>query len=108
MTFGTLADVRGLRGEDTVARLALEHLPGDAGGPVLDTGGNVLGMLLPRTQSAQQLPPDVSFAVDSDALFEALERMGVSPQRGAAAQGLAPQEITSVGVGMTVLVSCWD
>jgi hypothetical protein len=83
-------------------------MPGDAGGPVLDAGGNVLGMLLPRPAGSQQLPVDVGFALDSDALFEALERMGVSPRRGTAKGDLAPQEIARLGLGMTVLVSCWD
>ena len=108
VTYGTLEDIRGLHGEETLARLSLEHLPGDAGGPVLDAGGNVVGMLLPRPQGSQELPSDVSFALDSDALFEALQRMGVTPRRGTENVGLAPQQISSLGLGMTVLVSCWD
>ncbi len=108
ITFGTLADLRGLRGEDSLSRLSLEHLPGDAGGPVLDTGGNVLGMLLPRAEGSQQLPADVSFALDSDALFAALERMGVNARKSDQTEDLPPQDITRMGLGLTVLVSCWD
>ena len=35
-TYGTLADTRGLNGEETVKRLALNAAPGDVGGPVFD------------------------------------------------------------------------
>ena len=47
LTFGTLSDVRGLRGEQNLKRLALTVQPGDVGGPVFDASGNVIGMLLP-------------------------------------------------------------
>ena len=44
MTFGQLADVRGLNGEENLRRLALSAQAGDAGGPVFDMSGRVLGM----------------------------------------------------------------
>ncbi|MCK4712062.1 MAG: trypsin-like peptidase domain-containing protein, partial [Marinosulfonomonas sp.] len=63
MTFGTLSDIRGLRGEANLRRLALSAQDGDAGGPVFDMAGSVLGMLLPKAQgTGQRLPDDVSFA----------------------------------------------
>ncbi len=68
LTFGTLADLTGLRGEAELTRLALATQVGDAGGPVLDAGGAVIGMLLPRAGgNGQQLPDDVSFAADAGA-----------------------------------------
>ncbi|NCQ35253.1 peptidoglycan-binding protein, partial [bacterium] len=45
LTFGRLADIRGLNGEDEVKRLTLTAQPGDVGGPVFDNSGAVLGML---------------------------------------------------------------
>ena len=108
MTFGTLSDIKGLRGEDQLSRLSLEHLPGDAGGPVMDARGNVLGMLLPRPQGDQQLPPDVSFALNSTTLAEALRRMGVQTKAGTALGDLSVIDMTRRGLDMTVLVSCWE
>ncbi|KZY29821.1 peptidoglycan-binding protein, partial [Roseovarius sp. HI0049] len=51
LTFGQLADARGLNGEENLKRLALATLEGDAGGPVVDAYGAVVGMLLPASQS---------------------------------------------------------
>ena len=48
LTFGALEALSGLEGEAAVNRLSLDTRPGDAGGPVLDATGSVLGMLLPR------------------------------------------------------------
>ncbi len=108
LTFGTLEDMRGLSGEENRKRLALASLPGDAGGPVLDTGGAVLGMLLPRDSGSRQLPEDVSFAAKSEDIQALLGRAGL---RATATQGqaaMAPEDLTTVAAGMTVLVSCWE
>jgi len=108
LTFGTLEDVRGLAGEDTVKRLALAVLPGDVGGPVFDAGGTVMGMLLPR-ESAQGrvLPEQVNFAAKGDLILNFLRGAGVDPSARTAATVLAPEDLTALATDMTVLVSCW-
>lgn len=109
LSFGTLADVRGLNGETGMARLALSALAGDAGGPVLDGAGGVLGMLLPGGGPGErQLPPGVSFAANAATIGAVLARAGV---RAAAATGgvsMPPSDLTRLAGGMTVLVGCWD
>ncbi|MDU9004875.1 serine protease [Sedimentitalea todarodis] len=109
LTFGTLADVKGLRGEAQMSRLTLKALPGDAGGPVLDAGGGVLGMLLPSvTDDSKQLPADVSFAADAGAIRSVLDLAGLTVEDPADQSELPPAEITRIASGMTVLVRCWD
>ncbi|WP_343081309.1 serine protease [Ostreiculturibacter nitratireducens] len=109
MTFGSFAEAKGLQGEDTLARLALAALPGDAGGPVFDTTGAVLGMLLPRSQSGGRvLPAGVGFAVDSDAIAAALTTAGVTASQSQENGSMAPEDLTQLALGMTVLVSCWE
>ena len=108
LTFGTLSDTRGLRGEAELTRLALAAQPGDAGGPVFDAGGSVVGMLLPELGGAQQLPPDVRFAAKSEAIAAVLRQAGVGGLAGGSSQGVAPQDLMRLAEGMTVLVSCWD
>lgn len=108
MTFGRLADATGLAGETDVNRLELPALPGDAGGPVFDENGNVMGMLLPQKQSARQLPEDVRFALTVDALSGVLTEAGVTAAKGRETTTLPPEDIATRGVAMTVLVSCWE
>ncbi|MEQ9260067.1 MAG: serine protease [Roseovarius sp.] len=108
LTFGQLADVRGLNGEEELKRLALNALEGDAGGPVVDGYGAVVGMLLPHTQGGRQLPEGVSFAVDAEALTGILSGAGVLPQAATYAQPLPPETLAKTASGMTVLVSCWE
>lgn len=108
MTFGTLSDVRGLNGETDLARLAMNTLPGDAGGPVLDAGGGVLGMLLPADQTGRALPEGVQFALDRQALQDVLAQAGMAAAGTNSATPIDPIDLSSAATGMTVLVSCWD
>jgi peptidoglycan hydrolase-like protein with peptidoglycan-binding domain len=108
VTFGTLSDLRGLDGEDQIKRLALTPLPGDAGGPVLDTGGHLLGMLLPRSNSDQSLPEDVNFAVNGAAIKTVLDAAGLSVNAVDTSDPLPVEDLRDRASGMTVLVSCWD
>lgn len=108
LTFGKLADVKGLNGEANLTRLALAALPGDAGGPVFDTGGGVVGMLLPTANSSQKLPGDVSFAADAAAIRSLLDSAGTIAESNAETGALAPDDLSRIATGMTVLVSCWD
>ncbi|WP_037307520.1 serine protease [Ruegeria halocynthiae] len=108
LTYGQIADVRGLNGEDGVKRLALASQPGDAGGPVFDDSGQVVGMLLPTPTEGRTLPGSVSLAATADRLSEALGQAGVSGQSGQPTAQISPNELSRRANGMTVLVHCWD
>ncbi len=109
LTFGALEAQAGLNGETGVKRLSLDIQPGDAGGPVLDSTGSVLGMLLPRaTSSNQQLPAGVAFAATTAVLTAKLAQEGIAPAPSVRVGAIAPEDLSALATGMTVLVSCWD
>ena len=108
LTFGRLADLRGLNGEENVKRLSLTAQKGDAGGPVFDNGGAVLGMLLPRASTnGQVLPPEVSFALDADQILTSLQAAGISVLTTDTMAFMPPETLTLRAAENTVLVSCW-
>ncbi|MFK7870965.1 MAG: serine protease [Roseobacter sp.] len=108
LTFGKLADVKGLNGEENLSRLDLRAQSGDAGGPVFDGSGAVMGMLLPKAEGGAALPEDVSFALESTAIAEIANQAGVALTAGARAGAVAPRDLRLAAQGMTVLVSCWE
>jgi peptidoglycan hydrolase-like protein with peptidoglycan-binding domain/S1-C subfamily serine protease len=108
LTFGQLEDVRGLSGEEDLNRLALTALEGDAGGPVVDSYGAVVGMLLPASQDGRQLPDGVSFAADAEAVITALSNAGIQPRAATSGAPVDPATLSETAAGMTVLVSCWE
>ncbi len=112
VSFGRLEDLGGLDGEPDRVRLSLTTLEGDAGGPVLDATGALVGMLLPRQVTAGRvLPEDVAFALDAGAIGDALERAGrlaaATDAAGGGGAALAPEDLGARARAMTVLVSCW-
>ncbi|MDE4190717.1 trypsin-like peptidase domain-containing protein [Phaeobacter gallaeciensis] len=109
LTFGTLADIKSLDGNNGVIRLDLAAQPGDAGGPVLDASGAVLGMLLPREIKGRQLPEGVSFGINATALRNAITAAGIaSADQSVGAAPLSNEALVRHASGMTVLVSCWE
>lgn len=109
LTFGTLEATEGLAGEPGIKRLALAALPGDAGGPVVDNTGAVLGVLLPAaTDPARILPEGVAFAATGPAIAAALQAQGVTLAQAARQGALPPEDLARQAARMTVLVSCWE
>lgn len=115
VTFGRLADLRGLDGSGDVYRLDVTVTPGEAGAPVLDGSGAVTGMLLaPQATGAggqgarQVLPESVVFAAASAKLSNWLEAQGLAVQTSGAAGDIPPADLTALARNMTVQVSCWQ
>jgi len=109
LNFGQVAGLSGLEGEETLRRLAVQVMPGDAGGPVFDSTGSVLGMLLPRDDSgARVLPGDVNFAADGALIHRALRGAGLRPASLDRSTVLPAEELALQAADMTVLVSCWN
>ena len=111
LTRGTLEEGQGLNGETGLSRLALRVMDGDAGGPVLDDSGAVVGMLLAADpKAAQQLPPGVAFAASGAALTQLLtnpQGPALTLKAASSAAKATPDALNAAARGMTVLVSCW-
>lgn len=108
LTFGTLADVKGLRGEDMLNRLSIRTMDGDVGGPVLDSTGATVGVLASAGLAGRALPEDVSFSVSGAALASMLDEAGIGLASGVSATSLPPEDLVGIAADMTVLVSCWE
>lgn len=108
LTYGTLEDIRSLDGNDQVKRLSVLSQPSNAGGPVMDDAGTVLGMILPRTGSdVQTLPADVHFSLDAQMIVDLLEAQGIVLEKSPAASEITPVALSREAADVTVLVSCW-
>lgn len=105
---GTFSEASGLNGEQDIARLTLQTLPGDVGGAVLDSTGAMIGLLAPRKDEAgRELPKDVSFILQGSAIAAALQDKAAVPALATTTATLATEELAQRARDMTVLVSCW-
>ena len=108
LTFGTLADIKGLNGDTRVQRLEIASHAGDVGGPVFDGSGAVTGLLLAGDDGARQLPDSVAFAADTPVLAEFLSANGIRPATSQTTEPMAPEDLTLLAGDLTVLVGCWN
>ncbi len=109
LNFGTLADMQGLDGDDRVARLDVTLEPSEAGAPVLDLTGAVIGMALPAPQGGRALPDGVGFALRGDQLSGILEAAGVTLSPAPAnPEPMSRNALARYGANLAVLVTCWN
>lgn len=109
LTIGRLSDMTGLAGEADLRRLTIDVQEGDTGGPVFDSNGSVMGMLLPAPQSADRvLPEDLHFALSGNAILNALEQAELRGAHNRANAAMPNETLTRVSADLTVLVSCWN
>ncbi|MEJ6389068.1 serine protease [Gymnodinialimonas ulvae] len=107
-TFGTLADLRGVNGETNVQRLEVATADSEAGGPVLDVTGNVIGMVLPGTVEGRTLPEEVTLALRADQLVSLLQEAGIGVSVAQPAGALNRENLSREAADMTVRISCWN
>lgn len=107
LTYGTLAAMSGLDGDETVRRYAMSVRPGDSGGPIFDRSGTVLGMLTAPEEGARTLPDGVAFGADVETIATFLDQAGVEPRSALPGETLARGLLERRATDMTVLVGCW-
>lgn len=107
-SFGSLAELRGVNGEDTIQRLDVATADTEAGGPVIDIMGNVIGMVLPGTVGDRTLPSEVTLALRADRLISVLEEAGIGVTLAQSSGAMNRENISREAADMTVRVSCWN
>lgn len=108
LTYGEIADLAGLDGDPNIQRLGIEARETEAGGPVFDPTGAVLGMVLPSEVEGRSLPQGVTFALRGDILASILNEAGIAPVAAPQDRALGQEALARLGADMTVLVSCWN
>jgi S1-C subfamily serine protease len=109
---GIVSALAGPRGDRRFIQLGAAVQPGDSGGPVMDTSGQVIavvaGTLDPApVQRATGLPPqNVGFAVRGERVRRFLDSLGVSYRTGRSEARLEGTRIAERARELTVLVEC--
>lgn len=109
LTFGTFAEPKGLNAETDLHRLAVSLSPSDAGGPVIDSSGTVVGLVLPReVQNGRVLPEDVQLIAAPARMTAFLSELDIEPVTPSAPKTYAAEKLAGLASDMTVLVNCWN
>jgi peptidoglycan hydrolase-like protein with peptidoglycan-binding domain len=108
ITMGQLQALTDLSGHAGVARLELDSLPGDIGGPIYDLYGSVIGILLPPPpQGSRQLPANVQFMANWPLISEILIAANAPASTETETVKLEPVDLANLAQSTVALISCW-
>jgi S1-C subfamily serine protease len=111
-TSGNVTALAGPVDEARLMQISAPVQPGNSGGPVLDQGGQVVGMVLSKldvikvARVIQDIPQNVNFALKSSVAMNFLESRGVSFSTATKGSPLAPADLAARARAISVLVEC--
>lgn len=113
MTTGTLSSLSGIGGDTRLLQITAPVQPGNSGGPMLDSVGNLMGVVVSKLNAVKMakingdIPQNVNFAIHVNVLRAFLDANSVNYDSAISDKPLAPTAIAEKARGFTVLVECW-
>ena len=110
---GAVSALAGPGDDRRLIQISAPIQPGNSGGPVLDTAGNVVGVVVAKldalkiVQSIGDIPQNVNFAVSAGSVRAFLDDNGVPYETAPSDKAMEPVEIAAAAKQFTVLVECW-
>lgn len=111
-TGGQVSSLSGLGGDTRHFQLSAPIQPGNSGGPVVNTSGQVVGVTRARLddvatlEASGALPQNVNYAIRSDIAASFLRANGIDPSESESAAKLDPTDIATAGRGYTFQIRC--
>jgi hypothetical protein len=112
VTFGYVSATGGLRGDSTRFQISAPIHKGNSGGPILDQGGQVIGIVSAKLNALAiekrtgDLPQNISFGVRGEVAQAFVARYTTDVRVGASEAKLENTEVAKIGRAITVLVAC--
>ena len=113
MTTGTLSSLSGMGGDTRLVQITAPVQPGNSGGPVLDSAGNLMGVVVSKLDAIKaakitgDIPQNVNFAINANVLRSFLDANSVEYDTASSDKVLPTTSIAENAKSFTVLVECW-
>ena len=114
VTTGNVSSLSGLRGDRRLIQISAPVQPGNSGGPLLDAGGNMIGVVVSKldalrvAQATGDVPQNVNFAINAGVVASFLKANGLAFRVAPAWPApIPPQDAARLAQSFTVLVECW-
>ena len=110
---GNVAALAGPGNDRRLMQITAPVQPGNSGGPVLDTAGNVVGVVVSKLNALKvaratgDIPQNVNFAVSAGTARAFLDAEGVAYATAPSDKARAPEDVAAAARKFTVLVECW-
>lgn len=113
MTTGNLSSLSGMGGDTRLVQITAPVQPGNSGGPVLDSSGNLMAVVVSKLDAVKaakltgDIPQNVNFAINGNVLRSFLDANSVNYETANSDKVLATTAIAERAKGFTVLIECW-
>jgi S1-C subfamily serine protease len=112
VTTGIVSSLSGLLNDTRSLQISASVQPGNSGGPLLDTSGNLTGVVAAKINALKfakatgDLPENINFAIKTGALRDFLDNSAVSYKTGESQAEIKTAEIARNARSFTMLISC--
>lgn len=112
VTRGEISSLTGPKHDKRFLQISAPIQQGNAGGPLLDDHGQVIGVVKARLSTRKivfatgDLPQNVNFAIRGDLALDFLEQQGVAVKAGNRAEPLSSADVAERGSKFTVKIEC--
>jgi S1-C subfamily serine protease len=112
ITNGTISRLSGLRGDTGEVQISAPVQPGNSGGPLLDTAGNVIGVVSSKLNALKvagasgDIPQNVNFAISGNALRGFLDAKNINYKEVGNESELTGVQIAARASAFTVIIEC--
>ncbi len=114
VTTGTVSALAGLGNDTGLYQITVPVQPGNSGGPLLDRGGKVVGVIVSKLDAVAMaritgdIPQNVNFAVKDAVAKLFLESHGVRYEKAVSRKELETAEIGEAAKQFTYLLGCYS
>ena len=111
---GNVSALAGPGDDRRLIQITAPAQPGNSGGPVLDSSGNAVGVVVSKldaiamARATGDIPQNVNFAVSAGAARAFLDSEGVAYETAPSDEARAPDDIAAAARAFAVLVECWN
>jgi S1-C subfamily serine protease len=113
VTTGVVSSLAGIRNDARYLQISAPVQPGNSGGPLLDMGGNVIGLVSAKLDAAKvadvtgDLPENVNFAINASVIRSLLDSQSIPYRTGTFAAQQSAADVGDIGKSISDLVACW-
>lgn len=113
VTAGNVSALAGMQNDSRFVQISAPVQPGNSGGPLVDSSGNVVGVVVSKLNAVKMaqltgdIPQNVNFAVSPLTLQGFLDANGVDYQTAPSNKNLSIADVADIAKKYTVLVECW-
>lgn len=114
VTTGSVSALAGPGDDRRLIQITAPVQPGNSGGPVLDSTGNVVGVVMAKLDALKvalatgDIPQNVNFAVAAGTARAFLDTQDVPYETAPSTNELKPADVAAKARRFTVLIECWN